>query len=188
MIGLTTRLGAFRLAFPFIAALLIAGSGRAETERIYRIGLLLNTHLADGINALIVEMRGLGYMEGRNLVLDWRLVDSAERNTVLAAELISLKPDILLAAGSQQVEALKRATASIPIVFVNTGDPVGLHLVDSLARPGILPALSPLLRAIAYRRYSHMHKMRERAATDHLQTLASQFRDVVRDTGDVVRS
>jgi putative ABC transport system substrate-binding protein len=136
MIGLTTRLGAFRLAFPFIAALLIAGSGRAETERIYRIGLLLNTHLADGINALIVEMRGLGYMEGRNLVLDWRLVESAERNTVLAAELISLKPDILLAAGSQQVEALKRATASIPIVFVNTGDPVGLHLVDSLARPG----------------------------------------------------
>ncbi len=136
MIGLTTRLCAFRLALAFVAALPIAGPGRAETERVYRIGLLLNTHLADGINTLIVELRGLGYVEGRNLVLDWRLVESAERNAGLAAELVSLKPDILLAAGSQQVAALKRATASIPIVFVNTGDPVGLHLVDSLARPG----------------------------------------------------
>ncbi len=58
-----------------------------------------------------VELERLGYMEGRNLVLDWRLVTSAERNAALAAELVAAKPDILLAAGSQQVEALKRATA-----------------------------------------------------------------------------
>src|SRR5262249_18094333 len=118
------------------SALLVVGPGVAGADRVYRIGLLLNAHLADGINDFTVELERLGYMEGRNLVLDWRLVTSAERNTVLAAELVEAKPDILLAAGSQQVEALKRATASIPIVFVNTGDPVGLGLVNSLARPG----------------------------------------------------
>jgi putative ABC transport system substrate-binding protein len=67
--------------------------------------------LADGANDFTVELERLGYMEGRNLVLDWRLVTSAERNAALAAELVAAKPDILLAAGSQQVEALKRATA-----------------------------------------------------------------------------
>jgi putative ABC transport system substrate-binding protein len=109
--------------------------GRAG-ERAYRVGLLLNTHLADGVQALLDEMRLLGYVEGRNLVLDWRLVESAERNAMLATELVSLKPDILLGVGSQQVDALKRATPSIPIVFVNTADPVGVQLVDSLAHPG----------------------------------------------------
>jgi putative ABC transport system substrate-binding protein len=86
-------------------------------------------------------------------VLDWRLVTSAERNTVLAAELVAAKPDILLAAGSQQVEALKRATASIPIVFVNTGDPVGLGLVDSLARPsGNVTGIANYVRELAAKR------------------------------------
>ena len=134
MIGLAARMLVFRLACA--SALLVVGPGEADTDRVYRIGLLLNAHLADGANDFTVELERLGYMEGRNLVLDWRLVTSAERNTVLAAELVEAKPDILLAAGSQQVEPLKRATASIPIVFVNTGDPVGLGLVNSLARPG----------------------------------------------------
>jgi putative tryptophan/tyrosine transport system substrate-binding protein len=107
-----------------------------QREQTYRLGLLLNRHLAEGIDTLVVEMRRLGYEEGRNLVLDWRLVETADRNDVLATDLVSLKPDILVGAGSQQVYALKRATPSIPIVFVNTSDPVGVGLANSLAQPG----------------------------------------------------
>ena len=85
-----------------------------QREQPYRLGLLLNRHLAEGIDALVAEMRRLGYEEGRNLLLDWRLVETADRNDVLAADLVSLKPDLLVGAGSQQVYALKRATPSIP--------------------------------------------------------------------------
>jgi putative tryptophan/tyrosine transport system substrate-binding protein len=136
MRGPCNWLGRSWLALALVAVLLIAVPARSDSERVYRVGLLLNKHLADGADALTAELRRLGYVEGRNLLLDWRLVESADRNQVLAAELVSLRPDILLAAGTQQVEALKRATASIPIIFVNTGDPVSLHLVDSLPHPG----------------------------------------------------
>ena len=151
MIGLAARMLVFRLAC--VSALLVVGPGEAGTDRVYRIGLLLNAHLADGANDFTVELERLGYMEGRNLVLDWRLVTSAERNTVLAAELVAGKPDILLAAGFKQVEALKRATASIPIVFVNTADPVGLGLVNSLARPsGNVTGIANYVRELAAKR------------------------------------
>jgi putative ABC transport system substrate-binding protein len=91
--------------------------------------------LAQGIDTLVAEMRRLGYEEGRNLVLDWRLVETADLNDVLAADLVSLKPDLLVGAGSQQVYALKRATPSIPIDFVNTSDPVVSGLLTAWSAP-----------------------------------------------------
>jgi putative ABC transport system substrate-binding protein len=119
-----------------IVSLLCVGPAESERERVFRVGLLLNSHLAEGLDAFVTEMRRFGYTEGQNLVLDRRLVDSARRNTSLAAELVAARPDILIAAGTQQVEALKRAAGPTPIVFANTGDPVGQALVPNLTHPG----------------------------------------------------
>jgi putative tryptophan/tyrosine transport system substrate-binding protein len=99
-------------------------------------GLLLNSDLAEGVDAFVAELKRLGYTDGQNLVLDWRLIDSARRNASLAAELVAAKPDMLIAAGTQQVEALKHAAGTTPIVFANTGDPIGQALVPNLAHPG----------------------------------------------------
>src|ERR1700730_5511152 len=119
-------------------AVLLLGAPRAEaeSERVFRVGLLVAATVAEGIDAFVDQMRRLGYEEGRNLVLDRHLVETVERNAALAAELVARNPDVLLSSGANQVEALKRATASIPIVFAWVSDPVGLRLVESLARPG----------------------------------------------------
>jgi putative ABC transport system substrate-binding protein len=116
--------------------LLSAPPVKAESERAFRIGLLGAATVAEGIDAFIDQMRRLGYEEGRNLVLDRHLVETPERNAALAAQLVTRNPDVLLGSGALQVEALKRATASIPIVFAWVADPVGLRIVESLARPG----------------------------------------------------
>jgi putative ABC transport system substrate-binding protein len=116
--------------------LLAAPRAGAESERVFRVGLLVAATVAEGIDAFVDQMQRLGYEEGRNLVLDRHLVETVERNAALAAELVARNPDVLLSSGANQVEALKRATPSIPIVFAWVSDPVGLRLLESLARPG----------------------------------------------------
>ena len=116
--------------------LLVATGATAQTGRSARIGLLANAALAEGLEAFTSEMTRLGYTEGRNLALDRRLIETAEHNAELAAALVKGTPDLLIGAGTQQVQALQRAAGSIPVVFVNTGDPIGQGLVASLARPG----------------------------------------------------
>ena len=79
------------------------------------------------------SLRGHGWIEGKNLIIDYRYFEGhAERIPALAAELVALKPDLLMATNPQTAVALKSATASIPIVFVAVADPVGLGLVQSL--------------------------------------------------------
>ena len=83
------------------------------------------------------SLRDHGWIEGKNLIIDYRYVEGhAERIPALAAELVALKPDLLVGPSPQAAVALKSATASIPIVFVAVADPVGLGLVQSLSRPG----------------------------------------------------
>jgi putative tryptophan/tyrosine transport system substrate-binding protein len=79
----------------------------------------------------------LGWVDGRNLRLDvrWKNLDT-DRVHSQAKELVSLAPDVIVATNSLTLEPLARATAAIPLVFVNVSDPVGLGFVDSLARPG----------------------------------------------------
>ena len=72
----------------------------------------------------------------KNLIIDYRYARSQDRLPALAAELVALSPDLLIAANPQAAVALKSATASIPIVFVAVADPVGIGLVQSLSRPG----------------------------------------------------
>ena len=87
--------------------------------------------------ALVEGLRERGYIEGRNLVIECRWTEGRpERAPALAAELVSLKPDLIFTTNTPNVRAAKQATSTIPIVMVYVTDPVASELVASLARPG----------------------------------------------------
>ena len=77
-----------------------------------------------------------GWIEGKNLLVEYRYAETPDRVPTLVAELMALTPDLLVASGPQAAVALKSATTTIPIVFVAVADPVGIGLVQSLSRPG----------------------------------------------------
>ncbi len=81
-------------------------------------------------------LRDLGYVEGKNLVIEFRWPGTAEQMHEAAADLIRMKVDIIFASSSAEVEPARRATSTIPIVFATHADPVGVGHVSSLARPG----------------------------------------------------
>ena len=81
-------------------------------------------------------LRSHGWIEGKNLIIEYRYALSQDRLPALAAELMALSPDLIVAAGPQAAVALKSATGTIPIVFVAVFDPVWIGLVQSLSRPG----------------------------------------------------
>jgi len=88
------------------------------------------------LNAVRQGFKDLGYIEGRNLLLENRFPnEEPERFRSMAAELASLQPDVLLAAGASASIAAKNATTTIPVVFIVVPDPITSKLVDSLARP-----------------------------------------------------
>jgi putative tryptophan/tyrosine transport system substrate-binding protein len=119
-----------------VALSLLPVSFAAEMQhsaKIYRIGVLA-TSAPEGLRE---SLRELGYIEGRNVVLEIRETEGrATRVDDLARELARLKVDVIVATNPAAVFGAKRATATIPIVMVNTPDPVQLGLVASLARPG----------------------------------------------------
>jgi putative ABC transport system substrate-binding protein len=91
-------------------------------------------------------LRNHGWIDGRNLIIEYRYAPSQDRLPAFAAELVALSPDVLIAPNTQAAVALKSATANIPIVFAGVGDPVGLGLVQSLSRPGgNMTGLSPVV-------------------------------------------
>jgi putative tryptophan/tyrosine transport system substrate-binding protein len=82
-------------------------------------------------------LRELGYIEGKNIVVEWRFGErKRDRGLVLASELAHLKVEIIVTVGSGDTRAAKEATTTIPIVMIQAGDPVGSGFVASLARPG----------------------------------------------------
>jgi len=82
-------------------------------------------------------LANLGWIEGRNVRIDYRYdPGDIERSHALAAELVGLRPDVLLAAGTPEVVALQQVTRSVPIVFTMVADPIGAGFVKSIARPG----------------------------------------------------
>ena len=88
------------------------------------------------VEGFLKGLRELGYVEGQNIVVQYRYAsDKPEQLFALAAELVTLQPDVLVALSTAPVRALQRATTTIPIVFLS-GDPLGLRLVSNLARPG----------------------------------------------------
>jgi len=119
----------------------LAATGQ-QTGKVWRVGVLSGSppttpEAARPWEALFERLRELGYIEGQNLAVERRWAEGrAERYHELAAELVALKPDLMDAAYTPSVSAVKRATSTIPIVIAIAGDPVGAGLVASLARPG----------------------------------------------------
>ena len=131
---LVIALGAGALASPL-------SSFAQPAAKVWRVGFLATRHV-DFVDAdyyygpFTQGMRELGYIVGKNLLIEWRSAEGkSERLPELAADLVQLKVDVLIGAGNLASLAAQKATTVIPIV-VQGGDPVGTGLVKSLARPG----------------------------------------------------
>jgi putative tryptophan/tyrosine transport system substrate-binding protein len=124
-----------------VILLAVAVIGEAqESKKIPRIGYFTGA-TPDGQSARIEAFRqGLGefgYVEGKNIVIEWRYAEGKlDRYPALAAELVRLKPDVIVTGGGGLTRAVKNATSTIPIVMTQDGDPVANGFVASLARPG----------------------------------------------------
>ena len=124
-----------------------------QPAKIPRIGFLDNSTAAGSavlVEAFRQELRKLGWIEGKNIAIEYRFAEQKlERLPELAAELVRLKVDLIVVGGPAPAITAKEATTTIPIVMANVGDPVGTGLVATLARPGGnitgLAALSPEL-------------------------------------------
>jgi putative tryptophan/tyrosine transport system substrate-binding protein len=125
-----------------LGALLFALCASAEAQqpkKVYRIGYITNrTEIGPNEEAFRRGLRELGYIEGENLVIEWRFTSGQlDRNPEIAAELVRLKVDCIVTAGLGASRAAKQSTSTIPIVMANVSDdPVRNKLIDSLARPG----------------------------------------------------
>ena len=126
-----------------LSAMLFALCSSAEAQqptKIPRIGYLgLNSPSSNAarIETFRQGLRELGYVEGKNIVIEWRHHEGKlDRLPALAAELVRLKVDIIITVGPPAARAAKEATITIPIVMMQVGDPVGSGFVASLARPG----------------------------------------------------
>ena len=127
--------------FAIVVALTMCGAvGHAQPVKVVRIGFLGPTSAASNagrMEALRAGLRDLGYLEGKNLVIESRWAEGKfDRLPELAAELVRLNVDVILTAGSPGIRAAQNATATIPVVMVTSGDPVAFGFVASLARPG----------------------------------------------------
>ena len=126
-----------------LATVLLTTASLAEaqqTGKIFRIGVL-NGGTASSIAGLLEafrrELSRLGWIEGRNITIEYRFAEQKqERLPTLAADLVRLKVDVIVVGGLPGVSAAKGATATIPIVMTSVGDPVGSSVIASLAQPG----------------------------------------------------
>jgi putative ABC transport system substrate-binding protein len=132
-----TLLGGAAVAWP------LAARAQQPTERMRRIGMLHGGAAADDpdaqmrIEALLQVLQQSGWIDGRNLQIDYRWGSGDAANIrKYATELAALAPDVILASGTSALGPLLQATHAVPVVFVNVADPVGAGFVDSLARPG----------------------------------------------------
>jgi ABC-type uncharacterized transport system substrate-binding protein len=124
-----------------VVLLTLAVIAEAQQPKTPRIGVLVTGSVTTNKSpddAFRQGLRELGYIEGRNIVIEYRYVEGKrDRIPELAAELVRVKVDVLVVAGGTSMTLpVKKATSSIPIVFTNSSDPVGAGLVASLARPG----------------------------------------------------
>ena len=113
-----------------------------QPDKVARVAFLALPNRATALDPLFsgafaLGMRDLGYVEGRNLLIEWRFADSQlERLPALAAELLQWQPHVLVAAGHDAALAAQKATSTMPIVMTTANDPVTSGLIQSLARPG----------------------------------------------------
>jgi putative ABC transport system substrate-binding protein len=131
-----TLLGGAAAAWPF-------GAWAQQPGRMRRIGVFVNLVEGDregkrSVEAFQHDLRKLGWIEGRNIDVDYRWSPGADTRRIraTAADLVASSPDLILASATEGLAAFGDATSSIPIVFVSVSDPVGQGFVSNLARPG----------------------------------------------------
>ena len=136
---LLRALGAGALAVPLAPFAQQAAVPAKAAGKVWRVGMLLLQDRLDpqSSGAFVPAMRELGYVEGQNLLIEWRFADGdSGRLPGLATDLLRWNPDVLVGGGTASPRAMQKLTTTIPIVMVSTSDPVGVGLVKSLARPG----------------------------------------------------
>ena len=160
-----------RSALLILAILVAPFAVDAQTAgKIPRLGYLSPLSVAVDAprrEALLQGLRELGYIEGRNVAIDQRFADGkVDRLPELAAELVRLQPDVIVAAGGAQIAlAARKVTTTIPIVMTNVEDPVGSGLAASLARPGgNVTGLTALVRELSAKRLQLLKEIRPGAA------------------------
>jgi ABC-type uncharacterized transport system substrate-binding protein len=121
--------------------LFLAATADAQTAgRTYRIGVLANAfEVSEGplFDEFLEGLKKLGYVEGKNLVIEWRSSEGEfDRLPALAAELVRARVDVIVASSALPAHAAAEATKTVPVVFLVVSDPVGQKLVGSLSRPG----------------------------------------------------
>ncbi|HKA45345.1 MAG TPA: ABC transporter substrate-binding protein [Burkholderiales bacterium] len=130
---LLIALGAGALSAPFASL----AQQQTKVARIGFLGAETPSDTATRVEAMRSGLRDLGYVEVRNIVIEFRWAEGKyDRLRDLAAELVGLKVDVIVTDGAKAVLAAKQATTTVPIVIGNVSDPVALGLVSSLARPG----------------------------------------------------
>jgi putative ABC transport system substrate-binding protein len=145
-----TLLGGVATAWPLAAR-------AQQAAKVPTIGLLVpgtpSTH-GQWFAALVRRLRELGWIEGGNITIEYRwAAGSSERFAEIAAEFVRLKVDVIATSATGPTLAVKQATSSIPIIFAGVGDPVGIGIVDNLARPsGNITGLSVLFTDLAGKR------------------------------------
>jgi ABC-type uncharacterized transport system substrate-binding protein len=111
-----------------------------QSGKIFRIGYLDNSTLAGSavlVKAFLQELNKLGWIEGKNIAIEYRFAEQkSERLAELAADLVRVKVDLIVVVATPAALAAKSATTTIPVVMLNAGNPVGVGLIASLARPG----------------------------------------------------
>jgi putative ABC transport system substrate-binding protein len=124
-----------------LSAVLARNSAVAQ-QHTWRVGFLAlpkrpEPFQSSRFSAFVRGMHDLGYIEGRNLVIEWRFAENeVGRLAALATELVKLKVDAIVASGTPVISAAQKATTTIPIVMPTSNDPVGSGFVASLGRPG----------------------------------------------------
>ncbi|HEU4340534.1 MAG TPA: ABC transporter substrate-binding protein [Candidatus Binatia bacterium] len=132
-----------KILYLALSSLLLALSSLVEAQqptKIPRIGYLTAStpsSMSARVEAFRQGMRELGYVEGKNIVIEWRFAEGKlDRLPALAAELVRLKVDVIVTSAPPATRPAKEATSTIPIVMAQDSDPVGSGFVASLARPG----------------------------------------------------
>jgi putative ABC transport system substrate-binding protein len=195
----------------FLVLALLAAPLAAEAQqpatRVYRVGFLAVTSALStlagpepshsGFRAFVQDLRKFGYVEGKNLVIERRSAEGRyDRLPDLAAELVRLKMDVIVASSGTATRAVTQATTTIPIVMAPGGDPLGTGLVTSLARPGgNITGLSSVIDSIDGKRLELLKEVLPRMArvghipkTPHTpgRSIATEYKDVI-DAAEALR-